>query len=145
MSPQALNRSADSGGSSRTVEVSVAVIDDDEAIVDAIVMVMAEQRWTVHAYHSGEAFLTDLPTLPKPNCIILDPHLPGISGLEVAEALYHYPLAIPLIVLTAHPGSQITQAVMANGANVMLTKPVTSEVLVHHVRQELPHSGKCQS
>lgn len=113
--------------------VTVAIVDDDEAILDAVQLVLEEQHWDIQTYTTGEEFLADLD-IRKPKCVILDPHLAGLSGAEVARSVAETDDCIPIVGLTAQPGSPLTSEVVDAGARVMLTKPVTSEELVYCIR-----------
>ncbi len=113
--------------------INVAIVDDDESILDAIKMVLEGQGWRVRTYASGEAFLGDIEN-HRPDCIVLDPHLPGLSGADVVRTLRNGEMrAAPVIGLTARPASALAVEVLAAGARVMLTKPVTADELIDHL------------
>jgi FixJ family two-component response regulator len=114
--------------------VSVAIVDDDIAILDSVRLLLELQSWQVATYSTGEAFLAELSADRLPDCLILDPHLPGISGAEVADAVANLSDSLPIIGLTARPTSPITQAVLKAGAEVMLLKPVSADALVDTVQ-----------
>lgn len=117
------------------MNATVAVVEDDVRILDALELVLAAEGWAVKTYTMGEAFLTDLANNGAPQCLILDPHLPGIDGAEVAYSVtsrHRYP-DIPIIVLTARPTSTVTQQIIEAGARAMLTKPVAAEELINQV------------
>ncbi len=116
--------------------VSVAVVDDDESVLDAVKIVLDDQDWITQTYASGEAFLSDLKQ-HKPDCIILDSNLPGLSGVAIARAVCTSYSSIPIIVLTAYPGSPQTIKIQKLGALEVLVKPVTAEVLIDQIRAAL--------
>ena len=112
--------------------VTIAVVDDDESILDSLKMVLENQDWNALTYISGEAFLADFEQ-HKPDCIILDSHFPGTSGAEVLRSIKTENEMIPILVLTAYPESQETKEIMSLGASEVLAKPITAEVLIEHV------------
>ena len=114
-------------------KLTVAVVDDHEAILDAIRLVFEEQQWAVCTYLSGESFLADVAANRVFDCVILDPHLSGVSGSVVARSLADRAPRVPVIGLTAHPNSPVTLEVSEAGAFGLLTKPVTSQQLVENV------------
>ena len=116
--------------------VSVAVVDDDESVLDSVKVVLENQDWITLTYSSGEEFLTDLKQ-HKPDCIILDSNLPGLSGVAVALAISNSYDFIPIIVLTAYPASPQTIKIKNLGAREVLVKPITAEVLIEHIQQAL--------
>jgi two-component system response regulator FixJ len=111
----------------------IAVVDNDDAILDALELLLAVSGWEARTYKTGEAFMDDL-TENTPSCLILDSHLSGLSGADVARALSTRKPAIPIIGITARPGSKLANEVLSAGADVMLTKPVSAENIVSKVR-----------
>ena len=126
----------------RKTSGTIAIVDDDEAILDSIQLVLAEVYWTVRTYDSGEAFLLDLTELPPPDCLILDPHLRGMDGGAVARVVSDSHANLPIIGLTARPYSPLAAELRQAGAHVILTKPVTVETLVEHVEVALTAGRK---
>lgn len=112
----------------------IAVVEDDERVLDSVQLILESEGWDVWAYATGEAFLVAFPER-RPDCVILDPHLPGVSGVDVARAIARSTL--PIICLTARPDSAITKALKCLGVRVVLTKPVTDDVLIEQVQAAL--------
>ena len=119
--------------SARTSSASVVIVDDDETILDAVELVLRELSWGVRTYASGEAFLADIPNHPPPDCLILDPHLRGMSGDAVARAMSTDYQQVPIIALTAQPSSPVIAAVIGAGVRAILTKPVSVETLIDEI------------
>ncbi len=113
--------------------LTVAIVDDDESVLDAIKTVLDDQHWNTQTYASGEAFLSDLKN-NKPDCIVLDSNLPGLSGVAVAHIIRTGQNCIPIIVLTAYPESSQTTKIKKLGVIDVLVKPVTAEVLIEHIQ-----------
>lgn len=113
--------------------ICIAIVDDDETVLDAIQLVLEEEGWHVHTYLRGEDFLADLGN-HEVDCVILDPHLPGITGAHVARSLMNASSHVPIVGLTARPSSPLTIEVINAGARVMLTKPIAAEDLVEQVQ-----------
>ena len=116
--------------------VTIAIVDDDESILDSLQMVLENQDWNTKTYPSGEAFLADFEN-NKPDCILLDSHFPGLNGAEVARSIDIAKTNIPVIVLTAYPKSKLTNEIMSLGAREVLVKPITAEVLIDHIQTML--------
>ncbi len=115
--------------------VVVAVVDDDASILDAMTFLIESEGWNARVYASGEAFLDDYQQDGEIDCLILDPHLDGISGADVTQALVNS--HIPIIGLTARPESPITQSIKKLGVKTMLTKPVQADDLVATIRHAI--------
>lgn len=116
--------------------INVAVVEDDEPILDAVTLVLENQEWEVSAYTNGEAFLEDL-TNYQPDLLVLDSHLPGINGIEVVERLRDDLVTLPVIILTAHPSSNETKELSRLVDSELLIKPVTESELVNRCREVL--------
>ena len=113
--------------------LNIAIIDDDESVLDAIETVLDDQHWMTQTYISGEAFLSDLHN-QEPDCIILDANLPGLSGEAIAQRVARNYIDIPILVLTAYPNSSQTMKIKQLGARDILVKPVTAQVLIERIR-----------
>jgi two-component system response regulator FixJ len=111
----------------------VAVIDDIESVRDALTMVLENQQWEALSYTSGEAFLADLKN-HKLDCIVLDSHLPGKSGAEIAQSIISGANPIPIVVLTAYPNSPQTNEIKNMKIGKILVKPVSQKVLIEHIK-----------
>jgi two-component system response regulator FixJ len=77
----------------------VHVVDDDEAVREGVTILLEASGYDVEAHDSGAAFLRVLDTL-SPGCVLLDMHMPEISGLDVQVALRERGVDWPVIVLT---------------------------------------------
>ena len=119
--------------------VVVAVVDDDASILDAMTLLIEGEGWDAKVYVSGEAFLEDHQQDGKIDCLILDPHLDGISGADVVQTLVNS--HIPIIGLTARPESPITKTMKALGAEIILTKPAQPDALIATIMKVIEGSG----
>lgn len=68
------------------------------------------------------------------DCVILDLHLPGMSGFEVQEALTERGASVPVVVLTGNDTPANRARSLANGAYAYLCKPVDDKVLLEALR-----------
>ena len=114
--------------------LTVAIVDDDEFILDAIKTVLDDQCWSTRTYASGEEFLLDVE-INEPDCIILDSHLIGLSGSSVAKIIKTHQNCIPIIILTAYPESSQTLKIIELGVSNVLLKPVTAEILIEEIKE----------
>ncbi len=121
-------------------DVVVAVVEDDLSILDAVTLVLEDRGWRARPYATGEAFLTDYGQGAKCDCLLLDPHLPGISGVEVAHAMAGS--GVPILVVTARPDSPLTRTLVHDGASAVIVKPVSAGELVERIEQLLPRPAE---
>lgn len=110
---------------------TVIVVEDNLQILDAVSLVLECHGWRVLTFDNGEEFLEGLSLL-EPDCILLDPHLPGINGAEVVRRITRPDSLKPLsiIILTAHPGSDEIALLQQQGISQVLLKPVTEAALL---------------
>ncbi|MDO6965461.1 CheR family methyltransferase [Rhizobium alvei] len=101
----------------------VYVIDDDEAVREAIRTVLAEAGYTVLTFDSCEAFLADY-AMGDTGCILVDAYLPGLSGLDLILALKKRGDPIPSIMITAYSDVSLAVRAMRAGAANFIEKPV---------------------
>ena len=78
---------------------------------------------------SGGAFLQSLAQ-HRPDCVILDLHMPGMGGFDVLSALQSSEFPIPAIVITGHDVDDAADRALDAGAAAFLRKPVDSTQLI---------------
>src|SRR4030095_6815737 len=97
----------------------VAVIDDDESVRKALKRLLRAVNLDADAFASGREFLDSMAS-HVPDCVVLDLHMPGMSGLDVQGQLARKDLQIPIVVITGHDEPQARAQCAAPGAAAML-------------------------
>lgn len=92
--------------------------------------------YEVAAFASGTDFLASLPTR-RPDCAIVDIHMPGLSGLEVQARLSAAQSGIPVVFITAGDEPGLEDTVRAAGGVTLLRKPFSSDALVDALKLAL--------
>ncbi|MFT0860262.1 response regulator transcription factor [Ancylobacter sp. G4_0304] len=100
----------------------VAIIDDDEQVRTATASLVRSLGLTVSTFASAEDFLSS-PRRPDAACVITDVQMPGMSGIELQEALRADGFQTPLIFITAFPEERVRRQAAAGGAIGFLAKP----------------------
>jgi two-component system, LuxR family, response regulator FixJ len=121
----------------------VYVIDDDEAVRQALSFQLGSAGIEVRTYASAAAFLEVAPTV-QAGCIITDVRMPGLSGIDLLRRLRELKLAVPVIVITAHGDIPLAVEAMRIGAIDFLEKPFEDEVLLASVRSALDRGNRDQ-
>jgi two-component system, LuxR family, response regulator FixJ len=109
---------------------SVAVVDDDPAVLDSLKFLLEVAGHTVSTYASAVAFLEDHEA--RPACLILDQHMPQMTGLELAAKLGSDGGSFPILLFSA----QLSPTVMeraALGIEKVLAKPPAEDELFSFV------------
>lgn len=111
---------------------TVAIVDDDESMRNALRGLMSAAGLPVEVFPSAEEFL-DSGQSAKTACLIADIRLPGMSGLELQSRLNTQNRRIPIIFMTAHGDEKMRMQALRSGAVEFLTKPVDDEVLLESI------------
>jgi FixJ family two-component response regulator len=72
-----------------TVDASpalIAVVDDEESVLRAIKRLLSSAGLNVNIFSNGQAFLETL-SVRRPDCVVLDLHMPGMSGFEIQSEM----------------------------------------------------------
>ena len=124
-----------------TALIRTVVIDDDRAVAGIHTgFLLAHGRFEiVGVAYTGTDGL-DLITRLKPDLVLLDIHLPGMSGIEVLRAARNLPGdPVDIIAITAARELDTVRAAMAGGVMHYLVKPFTSTVLLERLDQYVQH------
>lgn len=123
----------ESSGGGHDTGLTLLVVDDDPAWRDAVkewleregfrAIMLARGDWVVHAVD-----------LHRPDVVVLDVNLPGITGLEVLRAVERRWPALPVVVMTAFGGPTVGAEARRLGAVAYLEKPFRMATLVEAVR-----------
>ena len=114
----------------------VHIIDDDRAVREALRWLFEGERLEVRTYASAEEFLSKFSN-ERPGCAVVDVRMPGMSGLELQEALAQRRVHLPLVFVTAHGDVALAVQAMRRGAVDFVEKPFADEYLVEAVRRAL--------
>jgi FixJ family two-component response regulator len=90
----------------------------------------------VRDYASAKEFLIGTPLQPK-GCMLLDLHMPGMSGLELLDTLHARGAKLPVVVLTGRSDAVLKERVARAGALVLLDKPVADDTLLSSLTSAL--------
>ena len=109
------------------------LVEDEANIAEAIRFLLTRDGWRVTHFADGDGVL-DLLKQDRPDLVILDHMLPGISGLDILAALRADPVTadLPVMVLTAR-GRDRDMAERA-GADRFMSKPFSNAEILAEVR-----------
>ena len=112
------------------------IIDDDEAIRDALEWLLKSRKLPSTSWHSAEAFL-DAWSPEWRGCIILDIRMNGMSGLECFDALNARCCKLPVIFITGHGDVPMAVTALKKGAFDFVEKPFEDQQLLASVNRAL--------
>jgi FixJ family two-component response regulator len=119
----------------------VAVVDDDISVRESLASLIRSVGLEVRLSASAEEFL-DLVHSRKPDCLILDVRLPGMSGTELHRHLMAQRCEVPVIFITAHASDNRAKSEAASKWTVAyLTKPFSEDEFLDAVNAALKWSA----
>ena len=124
----------------------VHVVDDDEAVRDSLRALLESYGTAVRDYASASEFLLAIPAQLE-GCVLLDLHMPGMSGLELLDLLRAEGSKLPIIAVTGRSDAFLKERVVRAGALTLLDKPISDDTLLHALARalwsaELPHGSQ---
>lgn len=107
----------------------IALVDDDEPVRKALRRLLRAANLEVEIYTSGREFIESLDQR-RPNCLILDLHMPGMNGLDVQRWLVENRVPVPVVIITGYHDPQARLQCLAAGAIAYLRKPIDDKALL---------------
>jgi FixJ family two-component response regulator len=114
----------------------VYVVDDDRSSRQSLELLIRSSGFQVRAFASAKEFL-GFPRPEVPACLVLDVRMPGLTGLELQEALARIGVRIPIIFMTGHGDIPMSVQAMKAGAVEFLTKPFREDDMLRAVTQAI--------
>src|SRR2546430_1951181 len=121
---------------------SILVVEDEEAIAEAVRARLVSEGYGVEVVHDGPQALT-VARAHRPDLVVLDLMLPGMDGLEVCREIQKDDW-IPVLMLTARTDEADKVAGFAVGADDYLTKPFSLRELAARVRAIIRRMDRIQ-
>ena len=115
---------------------TVFIVDDDEAVRGSLRMLIRSVGLQARACGSAREFL-DGYDADQPGCLLLDVRMPGMSGLELQQALNHRGATIPVVFITGHGDVPMAVEAMQHGAFDFLQKPFRDQDLLDRIQRAL--------
>jgi FixJ family two-component response regulator len=121
-------------------DIQIAIIDDDEQSRAALADLMQAMGFTIEAFPSAADFLTS-PNIHHTSCLIVDVHMPRMTGIELHSRLLGSGYDIPTILITAYPDDSARARSLEHGVVDYLTKPIDEAVLLRCVESALQRAN----
>jgi len=119
-----------------TTSSVISVIDDDASFRRATARLLNSLGHAVVSFASAEEFL-ESGRLDETACLISDVQMPGMSGIELQSRLRAEGHWLPIIFITAYPGSNARHEALASGAVGFLSKPFSDNQVIGCIDQAL--------
>jgi two-component system, LuxR family, response regulator DctR len=128
-----------------TVSGTVFIVDDDEALRDALRMLLRSRGLQTELFSSGESFLESISLLSDcTGTLLLDVRMPGISGIQVFDELLSVfgRAPVPVIFLTGHADVPMAVESLKKGAFDFFEKPFDNNKLLDRLGVALRQSAE---
>lgn len=118
-------------------EISVAVVDDDKSLRNALVSLLQASDYQATGFENAEAFLGSI-TADTADCLITDIHMSGMTGIELNRAMARRRGPMPVIIMTALQEKATLDDALASGPVCLLMKPFEGERLLDCLDRVFP-------
>jgi FixJ family two-component response regulator len=122
----------------------IAVVDDEAPVRTMLGRLLRLADYEVAAFGCGEDFITSLATR-HPDCVILDVHMPGLTGFDVQSRMCAAGIHVPIVFITASDELALDRAALAAGGVRLLRKPFSNDELLEAVGAALQRRPGCAS
>lgn len=119
----------------------VIVIDDDDAVRDAVCQLIASVGMTVRGFNGCRSFL-EAHDAHDCDCLVLDVRLPDGNGLTLQKQLAAQGSQAPVVFVSAHGDIPMVVQAMRQGALDFLEKPFGSQALLDRVHEAVAHATR---
>jgi two-component system response regulator DctR len=116
---------------------AVHVVDDEEAVRDAVAFLLEMHGMQVRRYANGPALLAALAAGPLRGCLLLDVRMEPMSGLQLQDELHARGVTLPVLFLSGHGDIPMAVQAVHKGALDFLVKPFDAAALLSCVEQAL--------
>lgn len=117
-------------------DITLSVVDDDDSVRTALRRLLKALGFNVKTFKSAEDFL-DSGLAQRPDLLILDVRMTGMSGLELQRSLIENGSDIPVIFMTAYDDIGARRIAMEAGAVAFLKKPFEENILIDAIQRAL--------
>lgn len=107
----------------------IAVVDDEEPIRKALKRLLRSAGLDVETFSSGTEFLDSLPAR-RPDCVVLDLHMPLVNGFDVQARLAATSRPVPVVIITGQDTAETRDHALAGRPVAYLSKPVNDKTLL---------------
>jgi RNA polymerase sigma factor (sigma-70 family) len=114
--------------------IHIALIDDDPPVLDALQLYFARNRVTATCFAAAEAFLAVLHDAGQFDCIVSDVRMPGMSGLDLVQALAARGRHPPIILITGRGDVDMAVRAIKSGACDFIEKPFDEARVLASIR-----------
>jgi FixJ family two-component response regulator len=119
------------------------VVDDDIAFCVALSRLIRAAGYRVQTFGAATELL-ESDHLKDAHCLVLDVHLPDLTGLELQQRIAELEIDLPIVFITGRGDIPMSVRAMKAGALEFLQKPFNDEALIEAIRQGIARSQRAR-
>jgi|SRR5688572_2809315 len=113
---------------------AIAVVDDDDSLRNSLLRLFRSAGYSAAPFATATELLSSL-SLGRPDCVVLDLQLPGMTGVELLRRFTVLADPPPVIVITGNDEARLREQCMALGSKRYFRKPLDCDALLEAVRE----------
>ena len=117
----------------------IYIVDDDDAVRDSLKALLESLGFEVSDFNSARDFLAH-QILDASACLLLDLHMPVMSGIDLLEHMQEKGPHLPTIVITGRSDAFLKERALRCGAREFIDKPVSDDALIQAISRVLATS-----
>jgi two-component system, LuxR family, response regulator FixJ len=125
-----------------TERIHIALIDDDEAVLDSLRLYFARQDIETSCFQAAMDFLVAIERGEQFDCVVSDVRMPGMSGLDLVHHLNEQNFVLPMILITGHGDVDMAVAAIKVGAFDFIEKPFDEVRLLASIRNAVENGRR---
>jgi len=119
--------------------IAVAIVEDEASVRVGLRRLCESLGLKVTVYASGPEFIDSLTVGgDPPDCLLLDAHMPQMTGLEVHQQLVESGVLVPTLIYTADDAPEVEARYRASGVSGYLHKPIAGDQLLAAIERAVP-------
>ena len=117
-------------------QTTIYIVDDNEELAKALGLILQQEGYTVKRYTNAKDFLTAYSS-KNLSCLLLDVHMPDMSGDELQTELLARKINIPIVFISGYSDVPVIVDTLKKGAIDFLSKPIAKDTLLTAVNKQL--------
>jgi two-component system, LuxR family, response regulator FixJ len=114
----------------------VFIVDDDPSVRSALSIVLNAEGFATTGFADGESFLVEARA-HTPACVLIDVHLPGLSGIDLLKQIDAHHYAAPILIISGLGDIPTAVEAIRNGALDFIEKPFEPAAVVARVHDAI--------
>ncbi|MEQ9811506.1 MAG: response regulator [Azospirillaceae bacterium] len=115
---------------------AIAVVDDDDAVRDSLAAFLTSAGYLVRTFATSDEFL-ESTRRTKFDCVILDHHMGGMTGVELAEGMARERHHTAIVMISGNLSDAVRSRAKEAGVEAILEKPFSDDELVSAIESLL--------